>query len=131
MITARRLLLAAGVTGLLCISCVAYWLLQEIEYTRLSSPKSGHVALITYHRYQSLLPMAPGQSGDKPGYIRITDASGRKYPKLPIPMIQMSRDIIWTKNGATLPLCAEWNFITREVRYWDSAQTRETVIKIR
>lgn len=103
------------------------WLVQEDEYLRIDSPDGKHTAIVTYRRYNSLLPTMPGGSGDKEGFIRIVDHAGSNYGKIHVPMVSMSRDLEWTADGAYLKLVGEWGFSKREYRYWNDAQTEEIV----
>ncbi len=103
------------------------WLVQEDEYLRIDSPDGKHTAIVTYRRYESLLPTMPGGSGDKEGFIRIEDPGGSNYGKIGVPMVSMSRDLEWTADGARLKLVGEWVFSNREYRYWNEAQTVEIV----
>ena len=97
------------------------WLSREVEYRRISSPDSSYTAIVTYRRYQSLLPIAPGQSSDKAGFIRIVDAHGTNYGKIAVPMVWMTGDLKWIPGGARLPLLGQWNFAKREYRYWNDS----------
>lgn len=104
-----------------------FWLVQEDEYLRIESPDGKYTAIVTYPRYRSLLPMMPGGSGDKEGFIRIEDSGGSNYGKIDVPMVSMSRDLEWTADGARLKLVGEWVFLNREYRYWNEAQNEEIV----
>ena len=42
-------------------------------------------------------------------------------------MVSMSRDLEWTNGGADLKLICEWDFVKREYRFWNDAQTKEIV----
>lgn len=72
---------------------VAIWLLQEVEYERISSPDGGYTAIVTYRRIEAFRPTFTGQSGEKAGFIRIEDKAERNYGKIGIPMVWMSRDL--------------------------------------
>ena len=103
------------------------WLFQEVEYLRIDSPDRQYQAVVTYRRLESFRPTFPGQSGDKAGFIRIEDKDGRNYGKIDVPMVWMSRDLEWTKDGADLKLICEWDFPKREYRFWNESQTEEIV----
>jgi hypothetical protein len=126
----RPLLLVGGLVVIIT-SITATWLLQEVEYLRIGSPSSTHTAVVTYRRYEAFKFTAPGQSGDKAGFIRIESSSGENYGKIPVPMIWMSRELEWTKDGARLPVVGEWSFPKREYRYWNESQTEEIVKQAR
>jgi hypothetical protein len=55
------------------------WLRQEDEYLRVNSPDGKYTAIVTCRRYASLLPIFPGGSGDKSGFIRIEGPGGSNY----------------------------------------------------
>lgn len=112
---------------MLIIGAVATWLFQEVDYLRIDSPDRQYQAIVTYRRLESFRPTFPGQSGDKAGFIRIEDKDGRNYGKIGVPMVWMSRDLEWTKDGADLKLVCEWDFAKREYRFWNEAQTEEIV----
>jgi hypothetical protein len=107
---------------LLPISTATFWLFQEVEYRRVVSPDGSYTAIVTYRRYESLKPKAPGRSSDKAGFIRIVDNRGIHYGKIPVPMVWMSDDLQWPPGGARLPLVGEWDFAKREYRYRDSSE---------
>lgn len=123
----RRFLHVIACLIALTTSVGLVWLFQEDEYLRIHSPNGQHTAIVTYRRYESLLPMFPGQSGDKAGSIRIEDVGGLNYGKIGVPMVTMSRDLEWTADGARLKFVGEWVFSNREYRYWNKAQTEEVV----
>lgn len=123
----KRPLLIASCLAVLILCAVAIWLLQEVEYQRINSPDGQYTAIVTYRRTEAFLPIFPGQSGDKPGFIKIEDRNGNNCGKIGVPMIGMSRDLEWTDGGANLDLVCEWNFAKRECRFWNIAQTKQTV----
>lgn len=117
----RRKWLVSG-ASLLLITAAMVCLFQEVEYQRVVSPDGSYTAIVTYRRYESLKPKAPGQSLDKAGFIRIVDTRGTYYGKIPVPMVWMSDDLQWPPGGARLPLVGEWDFVKREYRYRDSSE---------
>lgn len=120
-------MLIASCLVVLIIGAVATWLFQEVEYLRIDSPDRRYQAVVTYHRLESFRPTFPGQSGDKAGFIRIEDKDGRNYGKIGVPMVWMSRNLEWTRDGAELKLVCEWDFAKREYRIWNKSQTEEIV----
>lgn len=123
----KRLMLFASCSVLLIIGAITTWLFQEVEYQRFSSPDQQYQAVVTYRRLELFRPTFPGQSGDKPGFIKIEDKDGRNFGKVKVPMVWMSRDLEWTKDGADLKLVCEWNFTKRSYRFWNANQTEEIV----
>ena len=124
-------MLIASCLVVLSIGAVATWLFQEVEYLRIDSPDRQYQAVVTYQRLESFRPTFPGQSGDKAGFIRIEDKDGRNYGRIGVPMVWMSRDLEWTKNGADLKLVCKWDFAKREYRFWNELQTEEIVTRAR
>jgi hypothetical protein len=123
----KRWALLIAAAAVVAIGVVAGWLFQEVEYARVNSPRGGHIAIVTYRRYEAFKSTAPGQSGDKAGFISIEDTSGVRYGKIAVPMVWMFRELVWTEEGAKLPLIGKWTFLKKEYRYWDDDQTEETV----
>jgi hypothetical protein len=111
----------------LVIGAVVTWLLQEVEYLRIDSPDGRYTAIVTYRRIESFRPSFPGHSGDKAGFVRIEDKSGRNYGKIGVPMVEMSHELEWSAGGAALKLVGEWDFAKREYRFWNESQTEEIV----
>ena len=124
-------MLIASCLVVLSIGAVATWLFHEVEYLRIDSPDRQYQAVVTYQRLESFRPTFPGQSGDKAGFIRIEDKDGRNYGRIGVPMVWMSRDLEWTKNGADLKLVCKWDFAKREYRFWNELQTEEIVKRAR
>lgn len=98
---------------------IAVWLFQEKEYSRITSTDGRYAAIVTYRRYQSMIPRLPGQGSDMEGFVVIKDTSGVQYGKVPIALVWMARDIRWDNDGATIPGAVTWKFSTRECASWD------------
>jgi len=109
------------------ISMTVVWLFHEEDCFRIASSDGRYTAIVTCRHYTDLMGCFPGQAGDKAGFIRIEGADGVKFGRIPIPMVWMAREIEWTSTGAKLKLIGEWNFLTKEYRYWNKAQTQEIV----
>jgi hypothetical protein len=107
------------------------WGFHEDEYLRIPSPGSKYVAIVTCRRFEALLPIFPGGSGDKSGFIRIERSDGTNFGKIPVPMVSMTQDLEWTSTGAYLTLVGEWDFPTKEYRWWNEAGTHEIVKRAR
>jgi len=119
--------MTAIVAALVLAAVATAWLCQEDECRRYASPDGRYVVIATSPRYESLMPALPGQSGDRSGFLTIEDTAGTFYGKIPVPMVWMAGDVEWTEHGAELAVFGEWDFSTREYRYWNNAQTREIV----
>jgi hypothetical protein len=87
------------------ISVAAFW---PQEYRRISSPDGKYFAVAKYRACQSWLPMFPGHSGDKSGWIVVSKKDGTKIGKADVDMIWMIQDIDWKPATAELPLVVTW-----------------------
>ena len=121
----KKILAVAALIVVIIAGGGAVWLFHEDEYLRINSPDGKYTAIVTCRRYESLLPTSPGGSGDKAGFIRIESSGGINFGKIDVPMVLMASDLEWTSTGADLKLVGEWNFPTKEYRYWNEAQTQE------
>lgn len=74
--------------------------------------------------------MAPGQSSDKSGFVRVEGRDGTFYGKIPVPLLGMAGPMWWSKTGLTTPV-GEWDFSKKEYRYWNERQTEEYVRHVR
>jgi len=87
------------------IFLAAFW---PQEYRRISSPDGKYFAVAKYHAYQSWLPIFPGQSGDKSGWVIIFKKDGTKIGEADVDMVQMIQEINWKPDAAELRLVATW-----------------------
>jgi len=97
------------------------------ESKRMADPTGEFTAVVTFRNYQTYNMRSPGDSSGKPGFITIYDRTGTSYGRVPLSMIKLADDLQWTDTGAMIPSLCEWNFETREYRYWNSDQTEETI----
>ncbi len=109
------------------LGAAATWLFREVECLRIGSPNGQHTAVVTCRRYELFQTTFPGQSEEKPGFIRIEDKNGINYGRIEIPMVSTARGLEWTHEGARLSLVGEWDFMKREYRFWNGSQTEEIV----
>ncbi len=98
-------------------------------YAEMPDPTGRYKAIISFYSYLSFIPMAPGSSSDKPCFIRIIDNHGNNYGEIPVPMIQLAREIQWTRDGAQVPVIGEWDFLKRTCFYWNEAQDQRIYVK--
>jgi hypothetical protein len=78
-------------------------------FQSLPSPDGRFTAVIEYRTWRSLVPMLPGSSSDKPGFVTIYSSDGRSLGRAPIPMLQLTRDLQWEADAAEIPLLARWD----------------------
>ncbi|MBL9166217.1 MAG: hypothetical protein JNN07_00580 [Verrucomicrobiales bacterium] len=79
------------------------------EFQSLPSPDGRFTAVIEYSSWRSLVPMVPGSSSDKPGFVTIYSSDGRSLGRAPVPMLQLARDFQWEADAAEIPLIARWD----------------------
>lgn len=82
-----------------------------------TDPTGRYTAICSNLTYFSFIPMMPGQSSDKPCFVKIVDRDGRSHGEVPVPMLQMA-EIEWTPQGGRIKLSGEWDFATRTCRRW-------------
>ena len=83
----------------------AFW---PQEYQRVYSPDGKHFAAAKFRAYQSWLPIFPGNSGDKSGWIVVSKNDGTRIGEADVDMVWMIQDIIWKPDTAELRLVATW-----------------------
>lgn len=98
--------------------------MKKVEYIKIASPDEKYFARVTYNFYQSILPIMPGGSGDKSGHVTIFSKSGKSFGTIPIDMLSMAREIEWTSTGASIKLVGEWDFVNKQISYWNKEQTK-------
>jgi len=104
----------------LVMACVAILCLLPFvftgEYSRVTSPDGRFYAIATFPTWQRYIPMMPGQSGDKSGYVTIFTSDGRSCGRTPVHMVSFIRDLEWSSNRAEIRLVAEWDLTQCRVR---------------
>lgn len=71
-----------------------------------TSPLSGHY--LTLYRYNTILPLSPGNSGDTPGFIRLYNENGIMLNQTDVAMVQLVNDVRWSKDRITIKFVADW-----------------------
>ena len=86
-----------------------------------ADPTGNYLAEVSYRTFYSFIPMAPGSSSDKPGFVEIfKQESNQKrvsLGRIPVPMLQMA-GVEWMSQGAVVALVGEWDFEKRTCYYW-------------
>ena len=85
------------------------------EYQRITSPDGRFYAVAEYRSYLSFVPMSPGNSSDKPGFVAIYTRDGLSCGRAFLPMLQFLSDLQWHANAAEIRLVAEWDLSQRTV----------------
>lgn len=83
------------------------------------SPDGAFTARASVRLFDTLVPMMPGQGGDKPGVITVYDGAGRSCGSAPVPMVWMIQDIRWTLDPprqASIVALATWDLDACTVR---------------
>ena len=107
----RSALLVAGFAASVA-GATALMLAPVQEYWRSESPDGAFVAVARTQAFYSMIPVMPGQGGDKPG--RVTIYLGRQScGSVWVPMVSMARDLRWDVDSrprrAAVRLAATWN----------------------
>lgn len=84
------------------------------------NPSGKYTAIITHKTYLAWIPMPPGSSGDKPGYIEIFDQNEKSMGGMPLSMLQLAQ-IQWHEHGASIKLVGAWDFKRGTCYYWNKS----------
>lgn len=99
------------------VACVASFiaLRHTTEYRRIASPDGRFYAVAEHRAYLSLIPMSPGSSSDKPGFVTVFTSDGVSCGRASLPMLQLFTDFRWRTDAAEIPLVAQWDLSQRTV----------------
>ena len=100
---------------------------KTISY-QVSDPTGQYVAKLSYRTFYSLIPMSPGSSSDKPGFVEIFNKSGDSMGQIPVPSLQLG-GVFWKPNGADVQMIGEWNFKNGSCYYWDESDSKKIFVK--
>lgn len=89
-------------------SCIVV-LNRPCEYKRVKSPDGQYVCVAYFPLWQSLIPMSPGSSGDKSGYVEMFATNGKSLGSAPIEMVSMISDLRWDLNEARIIGLHTWS----------------------
>jgi hypothetical protein len=103
-------------------------LLHRSEYARYTDPTGNYVAVVSYRTILSFIPMMPGQSGDKPGFVEVFKKGEGSLGRIPVAMLQLAQ-VSWEKPGAVVRLAGEWDFERRTCWYWDQSGNRKMYVR--
>ena len=110
----KKLVIVSGIACLAALVSLPFVL--TTEYLRSSSPDHRFYAVATYPIWQRFVPMMPGQSGDKAGYITVYTADGRSCGRTPVEMVSSIGDLSWSADRAEIRLVAEWDLLRYRVQ---------------
>ena len=112
-LTRKRLCILAVLLLPVILGCAA--LTATSEFRRIPSPDGRYYAVVSYRSYLSFIPMSPGSSSDKPGFITIYSSDGSSFGRAPIPALQSCYDFRWEPDAAEIRLVARWDLSKRSV----------------
>jgi hypothetical protein len=92
-------------------------------YRHEESPDGEFVAVAKYSLFSSLMPVMPGQAGDKPGRVTIIRKDGWPCGSAAVEMVQMVGDVRWylkeKPREASIVATARWNLDACSVEVYD------------
>jgi hypothetical protein len=91
-------------------------------------PTGNYVAKVTFKTFYSFIPMAPGSSSDKPGYVEIFNKNGDSMGEIPVPMLKLA-GVYWKQNGADVEMIGEWDFAKANCYYWDESGNKKIYVR--
>lgn len=128
--TAKKAIAASLIIAAICLLVVSAIFHRTIASSE-TDPTGNFVAEVSYRTFYSFIPMAPGSSSDKPGFVEIfkQDSSEKRISlgRIPVPMLQMS-GVKWTPHGAVVELVGEWDFGKRTCYYWSEGGNKKIYV---
>ena len=112
-LTRRRICIVAALLVLFIPVFAA--LTATTEFRRIPSPDGRYYAVVSYRSYLSHIPMSPGSSSDKPGFVTIHSSDGSSFGRAPIPALNSCYDFRWEPDAAEIRLVARWDLSRRSV----------------
>lgn len=91
---------------------ISILLFRPIEYEKIDSPDSRYYLIIYYRLFNSIVPIMPGGSGDKPGFATMYSSDGHNLGTLPVSMLSLATEIKWEKYKASIKLIGCSSFTT-------------------
>ena len=79
------------------------------EYIRVTSPDGRFHAVAIYPMWRALIPMMPGQGGDKPGQVEVVSAAGASCGRVAVERVSAIQGLEWHGDRAEIRLVAEWD----------------------
>ena len=116
----KRMNISIAVILSLCLLAGYFAATSRTIYSTKVDPTGKYIAKVSYKSYLSLIPMSPGSSSDKAGYVEIFDHNSKSMGEIPIAMLQLAH-VTWHKNGASIKLKGEWDFKKGACYYWDES----------
>lgn len=79
---------------------------QAEEYARFNRPDGRFVVLVM--RDKPWLPGLPGQGGDSPGQVLLTDSQGRVLQRARVHLVQMVDAPVWQATQVSIKWVGDW-----------------------
>ena len=105
--TRRRIVWASSLA--VALLALAVFLYTPGVWRWRSSPDGKHYLEVSVRSYHGLIPAFPGQGSDRPGFITVFTAEGKRCGRAPIPMLWMADEFRWAGERASIKLVAEWD----------------------
>jgi len=112
---------------LVVIAGVAFGALHRTIVSSENDPSGMYTAEVSYRTFYSFIPMAPGSSSDKPGFVEIFKKGAGSLGRIPVPMLQMS-GVKWESPGASVAMVGEWDFVQGTCYYWGDGGNRKIYV---
>jgi hypothetical protein len=116
-----QVLLAAAATMIAVVVAVLFVPLPSSRSTQ--SPGGAFAAVVKMRLIDVLVPVMPGQGGDKPGWATIYRADGRSCGTARLLMVSFIFDLVWDLDRkprtARIGPIATWNLDDCTVVEWD------------
>jgi hypothetical protein len=124
----KKSLLIALVVFLSIISLLFLAFNHRTISSEASDPTGQYVAKLSYRTFYSFIPMSPGSSSDKPGFVEIFNKNGESMGRVPVPSLQLG-GVLWKPDGADVQMIGEWNFKNGSCYYWDESGSKKIFVK--
>ena len=95
--------LALTLVGSAVLTAIVVSALWPHEFTRVSSPDGRHVAVVHYRAYEGWLPIFPGASGDKSGWVTVFTKEGKKRGPSVLDMVSDIQGLRWYPEAVWVP----------------------------
>ena len=110
----RKFTIIGGI--ILLLAGTALWpAFRLVECRRVISPDGRFYAAATCRAWRFHVPMTPGSSGDKPGYVTVFTRDGQSCGSARLDMAWMIDEMNWGQTNAELGLVAEWDLVQHRV----------------
>lgn len=116
------------ITIIILVSLAYIITIPRSTYAIVTDPTGQYTAKVTSKMYLSLIPMSPGSSSDKAGFVEIFDSNSHSMGEVPVPMLQLA-NINWHPDGASVDHYGEWDFKKGICYHWNEKGTHKVIIK--